>query len=93
MCAFDPWLQKVTRALTQNEPSQPGDIAVAVEEQAVGHFSITPSTARLLVVAFNRLWEGGVDDEAHVRLINSHAKSNSRTYNLEQNKSRVQSRR
>lgn len=74
---------KHKRLLTQYEPPEPGDVAVAVEEQAVRHFTIPPSPARLLIVAFYRFWKGSMDNIAYVRFIYSHSKGNRCTYNLQ----------
>lgn len=69
-------------ALTEDEPSEPGHITVAVEEQAVGHLSIPASPARLLVVALDGFGQGGVDHVAHVGLVNAHSKGNGCTDHL-----------
>lgn len=69
--------------LTQDEPSQPGHVAIAVEKQAVGDFPISPASARFLIIAFNRFREGGVDHKAHIGLVNPHSKCNGGTDDLE----------
>lgn len=48
----------------------------------MGHLSIPASSARLLVVTFDGLGKGRVDNVAHVRLVNAHSKGNCCTYHL-----------
>lgn len=72
--------------LTQDEPSQPGHVAVAVEKKAVGDFTIPPASAGFLIVALDRFREGGMDHKAHIGLIDPHSKCNGGTDNLEGNR-------
>ena len=49
-------------------------VLIAVEGQTDTLSPIAAGTSRLLIVAFKRFGDVVVDDEAHIRLINAHAK-------------------
>ena len=48
-------------------------IAGAEEKQALARQAVAPGAARLLIIAFETLWQIVVDDEAHVRFVDAHA--------------------
>ena len=57
-----------------DEVSQLGDIAVAVQQQAVRRQAVAPGAADLLVIAFDALGQVVMHDKAHVGLVDAHAK-------------------
>ena len=58
--------------LTIQDAPEPHDVAVGVEEDAVGDHAVTPGSPRLLVVPLHRLGQRVVDDEADVSLVDTH---------------------
>ena len=54
-------------------PAAQRDVVDAVERQRVGRQPVAAGAADLLVVALDRLRQVGMDDEAHVRLVDAHA--------------------
>ena len=55
-----------------------GDIAARVEQQALAGQTVAARAASLLVVALDILGKIGVDDEAHIGLVDAHAESDRR---------------
>ncbi len=52
------------------------DVGVAIKHQAVAFQPIAPGAARFLIVAFQRLRNVVVDDEAHIGLVDAHPEGN-----------------
>lgn len=69
--------------LTVDDPFDALDVGVGVEEDAVRELSISASSPRLLIVTFHRLGKTGVDDVAHVGLVDAHAEGDGGTDHLE----------
>ena len=57
-----------------DEKALGGDVALAKEQHAVRRLAVAPGAASLLIVAFEVLGHVEVDDKAHVRLVDAHAK-------------------
>lgn len=69
--------------LTVDDPLDALDVSVGVEEDAVGQLSISASSAGLLIVSLHWLGKTGVDDVAHVRLVDAHAEGDGGTDHLQ----------
>lgn len=73
--------------LTADDPFDALDIRVGVEEDALRELSISASSSRLLVVTLHWFGKTGVDDVAHVRLVNAHAERDGGADDLKSNES------
>lgn len=61
--------------LTADNPFDAVDISVGVEKNAMGDFSVSACSPRLLIITFHRLGQAGVDHVAHVGFVDAHSKS------------------
>ena len=77
--ALDPLLLVGGIAVVDLQTAQ-ADVAHPVERQRVGGEPIAAGAADLLVIAFDIGWHIGVQHEAHVRLVDAHAESDSRDH-------------
>lgn len=59
--------------LTADNPLNAVDVSVGVEKNAVRDFSIPSCPPRLLIVTLHWFRQAGVDDVAHIRLVDAHA--------------------
>src|SRR5687767_12284104 len=57
-------------------------ISIVIQQQAMCRQTVAPCTSDLLVITFNTLRQIKMDHEAHIRLIDAHAKCNRRDDDL-----------
>ena len=68
-------LSSVVRFLVLDEHAAHADIALAVEHMGFGRRAVAPRTSDLLVIGFGARRQIGVEDVAHVGLVDAHAES------------------